>query len=380
MAKLARKTSILFGGSAGANQIAQFGSLAASAPAFSTDPAVIQGLSNWTVGWFDGVETGNSPAIEDMNAFCYVDSYQLAYLMQTGLAEWDSATTYFIGSLCTGVGTGIIYVSQQDNNLNNVVSSATYWLAYAPASAGSVAASALTGATLASNVHASSLTSVGTLTSLTVAGTISGSNVSGTNTGDITVASFGSSPTANGATLSGQALTLQPADATHPGGMTNGTQTIGGIKTFSTQLIGAGTILGDAAATGIIGQRVVSNISSGSAIVVATTNVFQNITTISLTAGDWDVSGMIEFANNGAVVTGIAGYISLFTGNTTTDYVNGDNALDAVPSSSTSNSSVSILNWQVNVTTTTTVFLKALGGFSAGNPKMFGRISARRMR
>lgn len=59
-------------------------------------------------------------------------------------------------------------------------------------------------------------------------------NLSGTNSGDVTIATFGSSPTANAATLSTQALTLQPADGTHPGSIAIAAQTMGsGIKTFS---------------------------------------------------------------------------------------------------------------------------------------------------
>jgi len=56
---------------------------------------------------------------------------------------------------------------------------------------------------------------------------------SGTNTGDVTLGAVGSSPSANGASLSGQVLTLQPVDATHPGVVTTGTQTIAGAKTWS---------------------------------------------------------------------------------------------------------------------------------------------------
>ncbi len=67
----------------------------------------------------------------------------------------------------------------------------------------------------------------------TFSGAISASNLSGTNTGDVTLGAVGSSPSANGASLSGQVLTLQPADATHPGVVTAGTQTIAGDKTFS---------------------------------------------------------------------------------------------------------------------------------------------------
>lgn len=48
-----------------------------------------------------------------------------------------------------------------------------------------------------------------------------------------TIATFGSSPTANGATVSGSAITLQPTDGTNPGAMTAGTQTLGGAKTWT---------------------------------------------------------------------------------------------------------------------------------------------------
>ncbi len=67
----------------------------------------------------------------------------------------------------------------------------------------------------------------------TFASTISASNLSGTNTGDVTLTAVGSAPSANGASLSSQALTLQPADDTHPGLMTaSGTQVLGGDKVF----------------------------------------------------------------------------------------------------------------------------------------------------
>ncbi len=54
----------------------------------------------------------------------------------------------------------------------------------------------------------------------TFTGTVGASNLSGTNTGDLTLAAVGSSPSANGASLSGQVLTLQPFDGTHPGVVT----------------------------------------------------------------------------------------------------------------------------------------------------------------
>lgn len=82
--------------------------------------------------------------------------------------------------------------------------------------------------------------------------------LSGTNTGDVTLGAVGSSPNANGATLSGQAFNLQPASATQPGVMTTGAQTIAGAKTFSSALgVNAnltidGSVIGNAGAASAI--------------------------------------------------------------------------------------------------------------------------------
>jgi len=69
-------------------------------------------------------------------------------------------------------------------------------------------------------------------------GAISASNLSGTNTGDVTLAAFGAAPNANAASLAGQQLTLQPASATQPGGVSTTTQSFLGNKTFVNQIIG----------------------------------------------------------------------------------------------------------------------------------------------
>lgn len=70
----------------------------------------------------------------------------------------------------------------------------------------------------------------------TVSGNLAATNLSGTNTGDVTLGAVGSAPSANGASLSGQVLTLQPEDATHPGVVSNTAQTISGAKTYSSTL------------------------------------------------------------------------------------------------------------------------------------------------
>lgn len=58
------------------------------------------------------------------------------------------------------------------------------------------------------------------------------SGAGGGGGGDLSMAAFGSTPNNDGGTISGGTLTLQPADETHPGGVSTGTQSFGGLKKF----------------------------------------------------------------------------------------------------------------------------------------------------
>lgn len=147
MAKLTRYSQLLFGSSATANEIAKFGSFAAGTPVrysgTTVTPALIQALSNYLSGWFAAVEGSFSPAIEDMNALCYLFAYQLCYLFQAGVPEWDSGTTYYTGSLASSSGT--LYASLTDTNLNHAVTDTTKW--FTPVQNGSLTPNALPGTT-----------------------------------------------------------------------------------------------------------------------------------------------------------------------------------------------------------------------------------------
>ncbi|MHB1065426.1 MAG: hypothetical protein ACYC1Z_13225 [Georgenia sp.] len=70
--------------------------------------------------------------------------------------------------------------------------------------------------------------------------------VTGTNTGDVALGAVGTTPAAEGASLAGQVLTLQPADATHPGVLTTGAQTIGGVKTLTAAVLAGITSITEA--------------------------------------------------------------------------------------------------------------------------------------
>lgn len=162
MSKIARKTALVFGSSAGLDQIGEFGSFAAGSVEYSTDPAVIQGLAAWLTGWFGAIVGSNSPAIEDMNAFCYVMAYQIAYIMQSGVPEWDAATIYYQGSMVRTAGgtAGQLYVSLTDANINNAVSDHTNWKTFQGGSRTLIASTALLGSDeiVRSNTSSGSLT------------------------------------------------------------------------------------------------------------------------------------------------------------------------------------------------------------------------------
>lgn len=129
MPRLSRIYQKLFGDTANAGEIGKFGSLAIGSPATTLDPAQMQSLAPWSGGWLSAVVGGNSPAIEDMNATHYVAFYQLAYLMQQGIAEWDSQTTYYIGSMAQD-GLGNVYVSIQNNNTNHALTDTAWWTSF----------------------------------------------------------------------------------------------------------------------------------------------------------------------------------------------------------------------------------------------------------
>lgn len=122
MASTPRKTLLQFGSSGPTSSFGQFGSLVAGAPINSKDPATIQALTAWLNGWQDAVFGANkAPLLEDMNGAMFVAFYQLFYLLEKGIPEWDANTTYYKNSYVRKSGdTNSLYCSAIDNNLGNV--------------------------------------------------------------------------------------------------------------------------------------------------------------------------------------------------------------------------------------------------------------------
>ena len=106
----------------------QFGSTALGTPTATNDVAVLQSLTAYTNGWQNATNSGeNLPALSEDNALHYVETYQLAYLFQEGIPEYDTGTTYRTDSIVKQSGTTKLYKSIVDNNTGNALTNGTYW-------------------------------------------------------------------------------------------------------------------------------------------------------------------------------------------------------------------------------------------------------------
>ena len=128
MAKIERKILKIFAETAPENEIGQFGSAIAGTKLETSDIEVIQALPAWANGWGAGVVSGNRyPALQERNGMDKVITYQLAYLLENGIAEYNENTTYYIGSYVRQPNTAYIYISLTDNNTGNLLTDTSAW-------------------------------------------------------------------------------------------------------------------------------------------------------------------------------------------------------------------------------------------------------------
>jgi hypothetical protein len=158
--------------------------------------------------------------------------------------------------------------------------------------------------------------------------------------------------------------------------LTSTDQTITGVKTFSGQLIGKGTATNDDAAAGYIGEYVSSYAGVQN---FPANNVVGDGTSISLTAGDWDVSAVM-FAVFTTLVTNVLLGISTTSGNSTSGLNPGDNRCDFETFSTAGNSSPTIPVYRLSLASSMTVYLKVQSSYTGATPTYYSRLSARRIR
>ena len=135
-------------------------------------------------------------------------------------------------------------------------------------------------------VLSASPTLTGTITAAAAnfSGAITASNFSGsssgTNTGDVTLAAFGSTPNANGLSIAGQVLNMQPADNTHPGGVSILAQTFAGNKTFSGTVnistLTASELTGTDASKNLVSSNLTGDVTTAAFVATIANNAVTN--------------------------------------------------------------------------------------------------------
>jgi hypothetical protein len=143
-----------------------------------------------------------------------------------------------------------------------------------------------------------------------------------------------------------------------------------------------GTPSTSSAAAGIVGEEITSTVSTYTNY--TTTATYQNITSIVLTAGDWDLTAFFTYNSNSATITASAN--AIFVVSTTTASASGSTEgkniayMPQAALSGTSLFSSSIAPYRVSLASTTTYYLNTQATFTAGNPQFVGTIRARRIR
>lgn len=138
-----------------------------------------------------------------------------------------------------------------------------------------------------------------------------------------------------------------------------------------------GTGTNNSAAAGYVGELISSIVSSASPVSLST-GTSKTVTSISLTAGDWDVYGMIGTTSGaGTLTTVLVGSISSINNTRETDV---NETVNYTVSSASSTPGLTTPYVRLSLSTTTTYYLIATAVFSVSTLNAFGKIQARRAR
>jgi hypothetical protein len=169
-------------------------------------------------------------------------------------------------------------------------------------------------------------------------------------------------------------------------GSTVGPLTFTGAITPSSTAGIVGTATNDNANAGSDGEFICAQVTNGgtptgcqtnsSTPVSLTSNTPANVTSVSLTAGDWDCRGNVIFNNGGTTVTtqstASINTVSATTGSQFSNY--------SPPSTSGINPAFATPTVRESLASTTTVYLVSNNVFSTSTSAVYGRIDCRRVR
>lgn len=222
--------------------------------------------------------------------------------------------------------------------------------------------------------------------------TWAGANIQTQDTGSIVLAS--NVTFVNGGTVTGKryeilggAEIVTTGDLTYLPGSVAGTVAQNGIYRgttlqYSSGVSFPGTSTNDSAASGHVGEYTPSTVTSGSAVSLVT-GTAKDLTSISLTAGDWDVCVNAEFA---PAATTRLNFVEISV-STTTNTVNntpGNRTRVTYPINTTLNPNTDVQALvgpvRISIASTTTVYAVANSQFDTSTMSVFGILRARRVR
>ncbi len=177
-------------------------------------------------------------------------------------------------------------------------------------------------------------------------------------------------------TLVGKATTDTFTNKTFNSSGTGNTLQVSGVTVSRGQFPGTST--NDSATAGNIGEYVPSTIASGSAVSLTSPNV-SNITSISLTAGDWDVD-ILGYFGPGASTNVAFATVGISTTSATLDTTEGRFAQNGAMGVPVVTFTISVPTYRLSLSGTTTVFFVARGSFTVSTLNAYGIIQARRAR
>lgn len=140
-----------------------------------------------------------------------------------------------------------------------------------------------------------------------------------------------------------------------------------------------GTATNDDAAAGYVGEYKEAALAFGSAVSISS-GVVGNLGSVSLTAGEWDVSLMVGYVWGAATVSNLSGSISLTSATLETDPGRYTIKLHGGRTVGTATETVETVPYRFKLSGTTTVYGVYSAAFSAGTASVFGLLRARRVR
>lgn len=153
-----------------------------------------------------------------------------------------------------------------------------------------------------------------------------------------------------------------------------GTPSSGVLTNFTGTQIG--TTAGGNAAAGQVGEFMTSYIANASGVSISSSTP-TNMTSLSLTAGDWDVWGNIAFTN-GTTATNLFAWISTTSATIPESSLRG--GINEASGTIQPDTNINAPTVRISISSTTTVYISGYCQIVSGSWAMAGTLSARRVR